>query len=80
RLEYAAIGDTTNTASRLEGMTKGTPFQLYLSDSTHEGLTEKPDDLTFVDEFEVRGRLETVKVWGLVEPGARADGPPEPPA
>jgi adenylate cyclase len=78
RLEYAAIGDTTNTASRLEGMTKGTPFQLYLSDSTHAALSQTPDDLVFVDEFEVRGRLETVKVWGLVEDGARADGPPEP--
>ena len=30
RLEYAAIGDTTNTAARLEAMTKGTPYQLYV--------------------------------------------------
>ena len=29
RLEYTALGDTTNTAARLEGMTKGTPHQLY---------------------------------------------------
>ncbi len=28
RLEYTALGDTTNTAARLEGMTKGTPHQL----------------------------------------------------
>jgi adenylate cyclase len=79
RLEYAAIGDTTNTASRLEGMTKGTPFQLYMSDSTHEQLTETPDDLVFVDEFEVRGRLTKVKIWGLVEddvPGVAS--PPAP--
>jgi adenylate cyclase len=67
RLEYAAIGDTTNTASRLEGMTKGTPFQLYMSDSTYAELSDKPDDLVFVDEFEVRGKQTTVKVWGLVE-------------
>jgi adenylate cyclase len=67
RLEYAAIGDTTNTASRLESMTKGTPYQLYMSDSTYADLSEKPDDLVFVDEFEVRGKLTTVKVWGLVE-------------
>lgn len=78
RLEYAAIGDTTNTASRLEGMTKGTPFQLYISDSTHAALSQTPSDLVFVDEFEVRGRIDAVKVWGLTEAGARADGPPEP--
>ena len=34
RLEYTAIGDTTNTAARLEGMTKGTPHQVFLSEST----------------------------------------------
>ena len=34
RLEYTAIGDTTNTAARLEGMTKGTPHMLFLADDT----------------------------------------------
>ena len=35
RLEYTAIGDTTNTAARLEGMTKGTPYQLFVADATY---------------------------------------------
>src|SRR4029078_2639310 len=30
RLEYTTIGDTTNSAARLEGMTKGTPYQLFV--------------------------------------------------
>ena len=36
RLEYTAIGDTTNTAARLEGMTKGTPHQLFLAEATRD--------------------------------------------
>jgi adenylate cyclase len=80
RLEYAAIGDTTNTASRLEGMTKGTPFQLFMAESTYEQLSETPDDLTFIDEFEVRGRRHGVRVWGLVEQDVPGLAPPAQPA
>jgi adenylate cyclase len=65
RLEYAAIGDTTNTASRLEGMTKGRSHYLFISDTTREALTGDVDDLVFVDEFEVRGRQGKVKIWSV---------------
>jgi adenylate cyclase len=63
RLEYTALGDTTNTAARLEGMTKGTPHQLYMADSTRAMLLNQPTDLLYVDEFEVRGREAKVKIW-----------------
>jgi adenylate cyclase len=68
RLEYTALGDTTNTAARLEGMTKGTPHQLFLADSTRAALTRPADDLVEVGEFEVRGRKATIKLWSLAEP------------
>jgi adenylate cyclase len=70
RVEYTAIGDTTNTAARIEAMTKGTPHQLFLADSTCERLKDKPADLVFVDEFEVRGRQARVKLWSI--PDGRA--------
>jgi adenylate cyclase len=75
RLEYTAIGDTTNTAARLEGMTKGTPHMLFMADSTREFLREEPDDLLFVDEFEVRGRQAKIKLWSLADhPAPQAAG------
>jgi adenylate cyclase len=71
RLEYTAIGDTTNTAARLQGMTKGTPHSVFISDTTRVALRRPLDDLIFVDEMEVRGRQAKVKLWSLPE-GAKS--------
>jgi len=66
RMEYTAVGDTTNTAARLEGMTKETPFSVLLADSTFEAMRDRPHDLELAGEVEVRGREQPVKVWGLL--------------
>jgi adenylate cyclase len=76
RLEYTALGDTTNTAARLEGMTKGTPHQLYLADTTYQALTRPADDLETVGEAEVRGRKAKVLLWSLREDAAPPAGEP----
>jgi adenylate cyclase len=65
RLEYTAIGDTVNTAARLESMTKGSGHQLFISQSTLDFLTRSQPQLTFVDELEVRGRRSKVRVWAM---------------
>ena len=43
RMDYTAVGDVTNTASRIEGMTKETPFSVLIAESTIQGLSQPPD-------------------------------------
>ena len=59
------LGDTTNTASRLEGMTKGSGHMLFIADTTRERMQNPPDGLVLVGELEVRGRLAAVPVWTI---------------
>jgi adenylate cyclase len=75
RLEYTALGDTTNTASRLEGMTKESGHDVFIAESTCEALREEVEDLVFVGELEVRGRQAKVKVWSFA--GERTGGRPD---
>jgi adenylate cyclase len=74
RLEYTAIGDTTNTAARLEGMTKGTPYMVFLADTTRQAAHDPPEDLVSVDRMEVRGRRERVDVWALPDAPDQSGG------
>ena len=74
RLAYTAIGDTTNTAARLEAMTKGTPHMVFMAEATRALLSEEPEDIVFVDDFEVRGREQGVKVWSIKQATKGADG------
>jgi hypothetical protein len=58
-------------------MTKGTPYMVFVSETTFAAMSSPPDGLTFVDEFEIRGRVQGLKVWGY-EPGPQLAEAPEP--
>ena len=66
RLEYTAIGDTTNTASRIESLTKGTPHMIMLSESTRMMMLREPTELQRIDAMSVKGRREEVVIWAPV--------------
>jgi adenylate cyclase len=74
RLEYTAIGDTTNLAARIEAATKETSHMLLLADSTRELLAHPPDGMTFVKELELRGAGRALRLWTVAgTEGARTE-------
>ena len=66
RLAYTAIGDTINTCSRIESLTKETPYMLHVAESTYVLLEpEQQAKLAYIDEVSIRGRTTKLKLWGM---------------
>lgn len=62
RLDYTAIGDTVNTASRLES--NAAPGQILLSESTYE-LVKDYVEAKSLGEIQVKGKNKAVAVYEL---------------
>jgi class 3 adenylate cyclase len=67
KIEYTAIGDTVNTAARLQEVSKTYhEFPIIMSRSVWEALLDHPDHSTIVNlgEQKIRGKKEKLEAFG----------------
>ncbi len=63
RVEYAAVGDATNVAARLQALARDAEGRLFVSDTTYAQLGAAAAGLRRHGAVELRGRREPVTVW-----------------
>ena len=74
KMDYTAIGDTVNTASRLEGLNKQFGSGIMISHSTYELISEKIN-VRNLGPAPVKGKSEAIHVYEVLGLANKETGP-----
>jgi len=72
RLNYTAIGDSVNTASRLEGLNKHYRTSILISESVYDNVKEH-FVARLLDRIIVKGKTTSIAIYELIDFRERAD-------
>jgi class 3 adenylate cyclase/tetratricopeptide (TPR) repeat protein len=67
RMDYTAVGDTTNVAARLQQTAE--PGRILISETTHR-LAHRRFETRSVGDLRVKGKAKAVRAWEVVAPRA----------
>jgi class 3 adenylate cyclase len=65
RLIWSAIGNTTNLAARLQGMTRDLEAAVLVDSTTHAAIGDAGRDFRRYEDVAVRGRRDRIDVFAL---------------
>lgn len=65
RMDYTAIGDTVNVASRIEALTKGHPDAILISENTYHSASDIINARE-LGPMPIRGKAEPIKIYEVI--------------
>ncbi len=67
RMDYTCIGDTVNTASRIEHLTRDIDAEIIVSQTVYEKVKDGRFKFEYIGEYKVKGKDEPLRLYRLLE-------------